>query len=385
MGLELRSVELVLEKRIPKNELDMVWKILYGGILPELSFSADVVNIVQNKNFDVKGYAFSTVKEKNQGKRIVRIGLIQNSVILPTTSPVEDQRNALHRRVCEMIDTAAKCGVNVICMQEFWTMPFAFCTREKMPWCEFAESAEHGPTTRLMQEMAKRHNMVIISPILERDLEHGDIVSNTAVVISSNGKFLGKSRKCHITRVGDFNESNYYLEGNTGFPVFETNFGRIAVNICFDRHHPQNWLMYGISGAEIVFNPSATVSGLSEPLWSIEARNAAIANSFYTCAINRVGTEWFEHEFTSGDGQPAHKKIGHFYGSSYVAAPDGSRTPGLSRTRDGLLVAELDLNLCQQVREQFGFQDTQRLEMYAESLSKCVKPDFRPDVVTEVT
>ncbi|XP_022343798.2 beta-ureidopropionase-like [Crassostrea virginica] len=385
MALELRSVEHILEKRIPKNELDMVWKILYGGILPELSFSADVVNIVQNKNFDVKGYAFSAVKQKNQGKRIVRIGLIQNSVILPTTSPVEDQRNALHRRVCEMIDTAAKCGVNVICMQEFWTMPFAFCTREKMPWCEFAESAEHGPTTRLMQEMAKRHNMVIISPILERDLEHGDIVSNTAVVISNNGKFLGKSRKCHITRVGDFNESNYYLEGNTGFPVFETNFGRIAVNICFDRHHPQNWLMYGISGAEIVFNPSATVSGLSEPLWSIEARNAAIANSFYTCAINRVGTEWFEHEFTSGDGQPAHKKIGHFYGSSYVAAPDGSRTPGLSRTREGLLVAELDLNLCQQVREQFGFPDTQRLEMYAESLSKCVKPDFRPDVVTEVT
>ena len=70
-------------------------------------------------------------------------------------------------------------------------------------------------------------------------------------------------------------------------------FLRIAVNICYGRHHPPNWMMYGVNGAEIVFNPSATVGGLSEPMWPIEARNAAIANSYFTCAINRVGTETF--------------------------------------------------------------------------------------------
>ncbi len=119
--------------------------------------------------------------------------------------------------------------------------------------------------------------------------------------------------------------------------------------------------MFGVNGAEIVFNPSATVGALSEPMWPIEARNAAIANSYYTCAINRVGTEVsmplsaslskylslffslssghvthlplvsstkvFANEFTSANGKPAHKDFGHFYGSSYVAAPDGSRTP----------------------------------------------------------
>ena len=190
--------------------------------------------------------------------------------------------------------------------------------------------------------------MVIISPILERDLEHSEIIWNTAVVISS-GKYLGKHRKNHIPRVGDFNESTYYPEGNTGHPVFQvssykfslgflpaenetlllfqTPFGKIAINICYGRHHPLNWLMFGLNGAEIVFNPSATVTGLSEPLWGIEARNAAIANSYFTCAINRVGTEHFPNEFTSGNGKPAHKNFGHFYGSSYVAAPDGSRTP----------------------------------------------------------
>lgn len=101
--------------------------------------------------------------------------------------------------------------------------------------------------------------MVIISPILERDSTHGDILWNTAVVLSSNGMYLGKHRKNHIPRVGDFNESTYYLEGNTGHPVFETEFGRIAINICYGRHHPQNWMMFGLNGAEIVFNPSATV------------------------------------------------------------------------------------------------------------------------------
>lgn len=111
-------------------------------------------------------------------------------------------------------------------------------------------------------QLAKLHGMVIISPILERDTIHGDILWNTAVVISNTGKYLGKHRKNHIPRVGDFNESTYYSEGNTGHPVFDTEFGKIAINICYGRHHPQNWMMFGVNGAEIVFNPSATVSVL---------------------------------------------------------------------------------------------------------------------------
>ena len=118
-------------------------------------------------------------------------------------------------------------------------------------------------------------------------------------------------------------------------------------------------------------------------MWPIEARNAAIANHYFTVAINRVGTEEFANEFTSGDGKKAHKDFGHFYGSSYVAAPDGSRTPGLSRTRDGLLVAEMDLNLCRQIRDKWGFRMTQRLDMYAEEIAEAVKPDFKQDIVKE--
>lgn len=103
-------------------------------------------------------------------------------------------------------------------------MPFAFCTREKTPWCEYAEDAEHGPTTKFLQTLAAKNNMVIISPILERDSVHCDTIWNTAVVIDNRGYYLGKHRKNHIPRVGDFNESTYYMEGNTGHPVFEVSF-----------------------------------------------------------------------------------------------------------------------------------------------------------------
>jgi len=224
---------------------------------------------------------------------------------------------------------------------------------------------------------------VIVSPILERDESHGDTIWNTAVVVGNRGNVIGKHRKNHIPRVGDFNESTYYMEGNTGHPVFETDFGKIAINICYGRHHPLNWLGFGLNGAEIVFNPSATVGGLSEPMWPIEGRNAAIANNYYVVGINRIGTETFPNEFTSGDGKKAHKDFGHFYGSSYIAAPDASRCPGLSRVRDGLIVGEVDLNLCRQVKDKWGFQMTSRLDMYGELLGDVVRDDFKPQVIKD--
>ncbi|KAM8961155.1 beta-ureidopropionase [Pelodytes ibericus] len=383
MSAELVSLEMVLQQYIPQENLNEVWRLLYGKELRNLDLSDDAVRSAAQGNFELKGYVLEAAVEQLRRPRIVRVGLIQNKIQISTKEPVLDQIHALHKRIASIMEVAATCGVNIVCLQEAWTMPFAFCTREKLPWTEFAESAENGVTTKFCQELAKKHNMVIISPILERDESHGDTLWNTAVIISNTGTVLGKSRKNHIPRVGDFNESTYYMEGNTGHKVFQTAFGKIAVNICYGRHHPLNWFMYSMNGAEIIFNPSATIGGLSESLWPIEARNAAIANHCFTCAINRVGTEHFEHEFTSGDGNKAHHDFGHFYGSSYVSAPDGSRTPGLSRVNDGLLVAELDLNLCRQTSDKWNFKMTGRYEMYADELTKATRPDFQPDIVRE--
>lgn len=383
MAGALVSVEHSLENHLPEQELKEVKRILYGREHVPIEIPEEAQKLAQQHNFEVKGYQITAKKEELTPPRLVRIGLVQNSIAAETTAPVAVQRSALHSKISRITEAAALCGVNVLCYQEAWTMPFAFCTREKQPWCEFAEDAECGPSTQLCQEMAQKYNMVIVSSILERDSVHGDTLWNTTVVISNNGHVLGKTRKNHIPRVGDFNESTYYMEGDTGHVVFQTQFGRLAVNICYGRHHPQNWMMYGVNGAEIVFNPSATVGTLSEPLWAIEARNAAIANSYFACAINRVGTEVFPNEFTSADGKPAHKDFGHFYGSSYVAAPDGSRTPGLSRNKDGLLVTEVDLNLCRQVKDHWGFRMTQRLDLYASSLSQAIMPNYQPPIIRD--
>ncbi|XP_027569922.1 beta-ureidopropionase isoform X2 [Pipra filicauda] len=329
MAESLESLESCLERHIPPGELAEVKRILYGREARKLNLPSAAWSAAQERDFELLGYGFEAAPEQLRRPRIVRVGLVQNKIPLPTDTPVAVQVAALHRRIEEIVEVAAMCGVNIVCFQEAWTMPFAFCTREKLPWTEFAESAEDGPTTKFCQE------------------------------------------------------STYYREGNTGHPVFQTQFGAIAVNICYGRHHPLNWLMFSLNGAEIIFNPSATIGKLSEPLWAIEARNAAIANHCFTCPINRVGTEHYKNAFTSGDGGKAHHDLGHFYGSSYVAAPDGSRTPGLSRTREGLLVVEMDLNLCRQVSDEWNFKMTGRYEMYAEKLAEATQPYFIPNIIKE--
>ncbi|KAL6052208.1 Beta-ureidopropionase [Balamuthia mandrillaris] len=383
----LESLEQVLQESLSSEKLAEVQRLLYGNTVAPLKLAetAALNEAKESLDLDVQAYDLKSLArpEDTRKPRITRVAAVQNSIVLPTTAPIKEQYEAIENKIRIIIEAAASAGVNVLCLQEAWTMPFAFCTREKHPWCQFAESAKDGPSVKFIQEMARKHNMVIVSSILERDSAHGDTIHNTAVVVGNHGNIIGKHRKNHIPRVGDFNESTYYMEGNTGHPVFDTEFGKIAVNICYGRHHPLNWLMFGINGAEIVFNPSATVGALSEPLWPIEARNAAIANSYYSVAINRVGTEVFPNEFTSGDGKPAHKDFGHFYGSSYIAAPDGSRTPGLSRTRDGLLIADIDLNLCRQVKDRWCFQMTQRLDLYAKSLTAAIQDDFQPQIIRD--
>ncbi|XP_072462844.1 beta-ureidopropionase isoform X3 [Notamacropus eugenii] len=374
---EFSSLEQTLEKNLPLADLRNVQRILFGKETRKLDLPDSALVAASQRDFELLAFTFEASVEQLRPSRLVRVGLVQNQIRLPPDAPVSEQVRALHGRIAEILEVAAQCGVNVVCFQEAWTMPFAFCTREKLPWTEFAESAEDGPTTRLCQK---------------RDEAHGDVLWNTAVVISNSGAVLGKTRKNHIPRVGDFNEATYYMESTLGHPVFQTPFGRIAVNICYGRHHPLNWLMYSLNGAEIIFNPSATIGELSECLWPIEARNAAIANHCFTCAINRVGVEHFPREFTSGDGKPgtlastvseAHRDFGHFYGSSYVSAPDGRRTPGLSRTSDGLLVAEVDLNLCRQMGDIWNFKMTGRYAMYAEELAKASQPDYRPHIIKE--
>lgn len=379
------SLHQLLRSSLPDHVFQEVSRLLLGlncgRPLDPITLPAAAISLSSDHDFDLQAYCFQAQKEFLREPRIVRVGLIQNCITLPTTAPFIEQRRAIFQKLKPIIETAGASGVNILCLQEAWTMPFAFCTREKS-WCEFAEHV-NGESTQFLQDLARKYNMVIVSPILERDIVHGETIWNTAVIIGNQGNIIGKHRKNHIPRVGDFNESTYYMEGNTGHPVFETAFGKIGVNICYGRHHPLNWMAFGLNGAEIVFNPSATVGELSEPMWPIEARNAAIANNYFVGSINRVGTEIFPNPFTSGDGKAEHKDFGHFYGSSHFSAPDASCTPPLSRYRDGLMVADMDLNLCRQIKDKWGFRMTARYELYAEMLARYVTPDYQPQIVSD--
>ena len=380
------SLETMLEHYLPEDKLEEAIRVLHGynqgKRVQTVALGPDAERLAEAGGYALQGYRFGAAAEQLRPARNVRIGMIQNACTHPATAPFDKQKNGIHERVEEIIHCAGAAGVNVLCLQEAWNMPFAFCTREKH-WAEFAEDPYTGPATELLSKLARRYDMVIVSPILERDSAHQGVLWNTAVVINHRGDVIGIHRKNHIPRVGDFNESTYYMEGDTGHPVFDTKYGKVAINICYGRHHPLNWLGFALNGAEIIFNPSATVGALSEPMWSIEARNAAIANTCFVGGINRVGTEHFPNEFTSGDGKASHKDFGHFYGSSFFAAPDASRSPPLPRNRDGLIVAECDLNLVQQVRDRWMIQSTGRHNLYADLLTRYSQRDFKPQIVPD--
>ena len=115
---------------------------------------------------------------------------MQHRIQASTSAPFAAQLEAIHARVALLLDAAAGAGAQVVCLQEAWHMPFAFCTREKK-WCEFAEPVHGGPSVALCRRMAKKHGMVVVCPILERDVAHGETVHNTAVVISHTGDVIG--------------------------------------------------------------------------------------------------------------------------------------------------------------------------------------------------
>ncbi|MFM8313418.1 MAG: nitrilase-related carbon-nitrogen hydrolase, partial [Deltaproteobacteria bacterium] len=218
--------------------------------------------------------------------RKVKIGLIQMGTKAPAEKSCEEHRKAMLEAHLAYIDEAGKKGVNMLCMQEVFTGPY-FCPSQDSKWYGLTEAIPEGPTTKLMQEYAKKHNMVIVVPIYEEHIT--GVYYNTAAVIDADGKYLGKYRKNHIPQVKGFWEKFFFKPGNLGYPVFKTAFGNVGVYICYDRHFPEGARCLGLNGAEIVFNPSATVAGLSEYLWEIEQPAHAVANGYFVAAINRVG------------------------------------------------------------------------------------------------
>ena len=281
--------------------------------------------------------------------RIVRCGLIQAS----TPADVEGVgaiKEAMIDKHLKLIAEAADKGVKILCLQELFYGPY-FCAEQDPRWYELTEAVPGGPTIALMQEQAKKHNMAIVASVYE--VEIPGVYYNTAAMIDADGSYLGKYRKNHIPHCAPgFWEKFYFRPGNLGYPVFTLASGvKVGIYICYDRHFPEGARALGLGGAEIVFNPSATVAGLSEYLWKLEQPAHAVANGYYLGAINRVGWE-----------QPW--KTGEFYGQSYFCSPRGEFVATASRDKDEVVVADLDLDVIEEVRQTWQFYRDRRPETY---------------------
>ena len=281
----------------------------------------------------------------------VRGGLIQAGVGSDAPEDILALRRLMLDKHMALIDDAAGKGVQVLCLQELFTSPY-FPAEQDDRWRQLAERVPDGPTVRLLQERARKHGMVMVVPVFEEEIT--GLFYNTAAVIDSDGTYLGKYRKNHLPHVAPgFWEKFYFRPGNLGYPVFHTSCGTVGVYICYDRHFPEGARALGLAGAEIVFNPSATVAGLSEYLWRLEQPAHAAANGYFLGAINRVGVE-----------QPW--EIGEFYGSSYFCNPRGQLVTQGSRDRDEVIVADLDLDEIAEVRNTWQFYRDRRPETYGE-------------------
>jgi N-carbamoylputrescine amidase len=283
--------------------------------------------------------------------RTVRCGLIQcHNPINDESRPIEEIQEAAVQAHLPFIEEAGEKGVQILCLQEIFNGPYFPASMDKR-WYKAAEPVP-GPTVERMAEYAKKYEMVMVVPVYEREMS--GVFYNAAAVIDADGTYLGKYRKQHIPHVAPgFWEKYFFKPGTGGYPVFETRYAKVGVYICYDRHFPEGARCLGLNGAEIVFNPSATVAGLSQYLWKLEQPAHAVANGYYVGAINRVGTEgpW---------------NIGKFYGSSYFVDPRGQFVAEGSEDESELIVGDLDLDVIDEVRETWQFFRDRRPEAYDE-------------------
>ncbi|MEB3285340.1 MAG: nitrilase-related carbon-nitrogen hydrolase [Candidatus Sericytochromatia bacterium] len=280
--------------------------------------------------------------------RIVRCGLVQAACDIATDSPIAQIKKHMIDKHVHFVEQAAAQGVQVLCFQEIFYGPY-FCAEQDARWYDSAERMD-GPTVSLFRGLATKNGMVIVLPYYE-EVGIGNYY-NTAAVIDADGTVLGQYRKQHIPHCHPgFWEKFYFKPGNLGYPVFKTRYADVGVYICYDRHFPEGARLLGLNGAEVVFNPSATVAGLSEYLWKLEQPAHAVANGYYVGAINRVGREfpW---------------NIGEFYGQSYFVDPKGQFLVTGSRDQDELVISDLDLDVIKETRHTWQFYRDRRPETY---------------------
>lgn len=279
-----------------------------------------------------------------------RIGLIQVSC---GPDPAENLAKA-----CWRIREAAGRGAQVICLQELFRSEY-FCRQESADLFRLAEPIP-GPTTESLSGLARELSVAIVAPVFER--RGPGLYHNSAAVIDADGALLGLYRKMHIPEDPLYFEKFYFAPGDAGVPCFQTRYGKIAVLICWDQWFPEAARLAALSGASVIFYPTAIGWHPSEKAalgedqlqaWVTVQRGHAIANGIYVAAVNRVGLE----------GPPEASL--EFWGNSFVADPFGRIIAQAPRDAEHTLVAEIDPALLEDVRRHWPFLRDRRTSAYA--------------------
>ena len=277
----------------------------------------------------------------------MKIGIIQQH-------NVEDvKENVLH--LVTKVRALAKEGAELIVMQELHNSLY-FCKQENVDLFDLAEPIP-GPTTQIFGNLAKELGVVIVTSIFEKRAT--GLYHNTAVVLEKDGTIAGKYRKMHIPDDPGYYEKFYFTPGDLGFEPIQTSLGRLGVLVCWDQWYPEAARVMALAGAELMIYPTAIGYDANDEraeqkrqraAWQLVQRGHAVANGLPVVAVNRVGEE---------EGV-------HFWGTSFVAGPQGELLYEASETEEEMAIVEVDMQRSEQVRRWWPFLRDRRIENYGD-------------------
>ena len=280
----------------------------------------------------------------NTNKEIVKIGLVQMAC--------GEDAGANMKTAEQGIRQAAGQGAQIICLQELFRTPY-FCQTEDPEHFKRAEEIP-GPSTQAMSKLAAELEVVLILPLFEK--RSTGIYHNTAVVIDADGSMAGRYRKMHIPDDPGFHEKFYFTPGDMGFQTIATRFGKIGVLICWDQWFPEAARLTALSGAQILFYPTAigyqafdeSVAEKQAQAWQTIQKAHSIANGVFTVVVNRVGQE---------------NQV-NFWGKSFVSDPFGEVLVEASAKKPEVLIVDCDLGLIEETRQGWPFLRDRRVDAY---------------------
>lgn len=287
-------------------------------------------------------------------KNELKVGLIQQAC----SANGYDNR----QRLAEHIGAAAKEGAQLVVLQELHNTPY-FCQIENVDNFDLAEPIP-GPSTEFFGELARQHGIVLVISLFERRAP--GLYHNTAVVLEKDGTIAGKYRKMHIPDDPAYYEKFYFTPGDMGFRPITTSVGKLGVQVCWDQWYPEGARLMALQGADLLIYPTAIGYESSDTpgeqtrqreAWTTVQRGHAVANGLSVITVNRVGHEADPSGQTKGIT---------FWGSSFVAGPQGELLAQASMQDEEVVVVTVDLHRSECVRRWWPFLRDRRIEAFAD-------------------